>query len=134
MVNFKMLQYAPENWGLEETAQLTISVSGQTIKVRSHSGTFSGRVVLSSEDNDALFILASNVSDLHATMPECELVSGPTWYRVYRCSFISPASYRNTNPDEDDWQGCMFSSSDPQWKESSAGKIKTVSLNVESNE
>src|SRR5262245_30783513 len=106
MVKFEMIQGKPEDTVFTSTAQPTISISGQRVKVGSHHVYFSGRANLASTDMSPLIGLAKGKDDDDITQFDCEILVGPSWNEVYQCSFhISGGKYSNLNSDEDDWQG-----------------------------
>ncbi|HEY7109994.1 MAG TPA: hypothetical protein VH415_11220 [Nitrososphaeraceae archaeon] len=127
MVKFEMIQDKPEDTVFGATAQPTISVTGQIVKVGTHSVSFSGRAMLSMSDYNALVILAEGKNDNRTTQFDCEIIVGPAWTEIYQCSFqISGGKYSNWNSDEDDWQGWEIRAN--AWEPVLQGTTKKIRL------
>jgi hypothetical protein len=127
MVKFELIQDKPEDTVFTANAQSTITVSGQTVKVGTHSVSFSGRAIVSGSDYNALVILAEGKDDNQITQFDCEIIVGPAWTEIYQCSFqISGGKYANCDSDEDDWQGWEIRAN--SWEAVLQGTTKKIRL------
>lgn len=127
MVKFELIQDKPEDTVFTANAQSTITVSGQTVKVGTHSVSFSGRAMVAGSDVSPLITLAKGKDDDQITEFDCEIIVGPSWTEIYQCSFqISGGKYSNLNSDEDDWQGWEVRSN--SWEVVQQGTTKKIRL------
>jgi hypothetical protein len=127
ILKFEMAVIEPENTVITSTAQATINLSGQIIKIGAHCVILSGVAILGGIDWYTVRQLAKENGDLVNTRFDCEIICGPSWQQIDQCSFIiSPGKYSNTNSDEDDMQS--FQVSNLSWDAVQQGTSKRIRL------